>query len=422
MAVFLRYMAVDREVAGLRKPAPAAGQDARSATPKQAAPEARPAVAPAASTANQPPEPAPAIAIPGARRIGVAVTDFSMSANIPESEVVQAIIRDGLINNLTMQDGLRVVERAKLSEGLAELRMGAEGTLDPATALKLGKIVGARVIILGNIVKLDDKLTVTARLMNAETSELAAVRVEGSRSELMALVDQLAQAIAYRIATDNGGVLTRKTSDSELADIRAKQQAVRSAIAGKKLPRVLVMVPETHLGQRIPDPAGETELILWFTDCGFPLACAEYSGVHVPSPAGETTMDTDVNVVRNRGLRNEARDTTIASRAVSRIIQGDLSDEREKLAQIADVLIIGEGISERGTEREGLISSKGRLEVKAIDVKSGAVLLADSAYGAGVDVAERIAGKRALQVAGRDLAAKLIPALVEKWNAAPAQQ
>jgi len=335
---------------------------------------------------------------------------------------VQAIIRDGLINNLTMQDGLRVVERAKLSEGLAELRMGAEGTLDPATALKLGKIVGARVIILGNIVKLDDKLTVTARLMNAETSELAAVRVEGSRSELMALVDQLAQAIAYRIATDNGGVLTRKTSDSELADIRAKQQAVRSAIAGKKLPRVLVMVPETHLGQRIPDPAGETELILWFTDCGFPLACAEYSGVHVPSPAGETTMDTDVNVVRNRGLRNEARDTTIASRAVSRIIQGDLSDEREKLAQIADVLIIGEGISERGTEREGLISSKGRLEVKAIDVKSGAVLLADSAYGAGVDVAERIAGKRALQVAGRDLAAKLIPALVEKWNAAPAQQ
>jgi TolB-like protein len=350
-------------------------------------------------------------------RLSMAIAGFTTSDNISDKQAVEITVADGLINALAFDPTIRVVEREKLREGLAELKLGAEGLLDSATAGRLGKIVGAQVIIAGTVVKLDDKLIITARVINSETSELTAVRVTGSRAELLALVDELAQGIVARLRKDEKGTIVRRAPDTELEKIREKQRAIQNAIAGKQLPRLLVMIPETHLGQRVPDPAGETELVLWFTDCGFIVASPDYHGIRLPGPASETTSDTQIAFHRNRGWRNEEGNINLSSRMMSRFVTGSLEADRAKLLKVADVVILGEGISERGSEREGLISCKARLELKVVDVRSGHVLLAKSDFGAGVDVAERIAGKRALQAAGNNMAADLIVELVNKWTA-----
>ncbi len=348
--------------------------------------------------------------------VSVAIARFSTSGNIQDSEAVEITISDGLINALAFSQGIRVVEREKLYEGLDELRMSAEGMLDSTTAFKLGKIVGAQIIITGNIVKIDNKLIITARLINSETSELSAVRVTGGRVDLLTLTEELAQDIVKRVQKDEKGTFVRRTGDAEFNDMRAKSRGVKEAIAGKTLPRVLIMIPETHLNDIVRDPAAETELVLWFTDCGFLVASPEYEGVQAPRTANETTSDTDITFHRNRGWRNEAGNVSVSSRVLNRHVTSGLGADRSELDKIADVIILGEGISEKATEREGLISCKARVELKVIDVRTGQVLMAKSAYGAGVDVAERIAGKRALQAAGRDMAVSIIPELVDKWT------
>ena len=420
-AILIRYAMRDTDIAAATRIPAATPADSTAAARKAPGPDVAPRIAPAtepdkteraASSSTS----TVALAAMPTNRVPVVVTTFTTTDNLADREAVSATMADGLINALSLDPRLRVVERAMLAHAMKELRMSAEGAVDQASAIKLGRITGAQVILLGNIVKLDDKLVVTARLMNPETSELSAVRVTGPRAELLTLVDDLAREITNRITKDDKGTLARRPPEAELATMRASQSAVKKAIAGKKLPRVLVMLPESHLERHIPDPAGETELVLWLTDCGFLAASPEYEGVRPPDPTSQTTSETDIAFRRNRGLRNEEGDVRVSSRVLQSIGKDSLGAERTKLAKVADVLIIGEGFSERASEREGIVSCKARLELKAIDVRSGEVLAAKSTYGAGADVAEHVAGKRALQSAGREMAIQLIPELVEKWQ------
>ena len=340
--------------------------------------------------------------------IPVAIASFSSAANVRDADTVRRAVVDGLINYLSQFNGVRVVERERISEALQDLRMSSEGMIDQATALQLGKMTGARVIVTGNILQIDDELAITARLINTETSELVATRATGSRGKLLAVSDDLAAKVADRLIEEEGGVLGRATDRSEQRAARQKQE-LQHQLQGRKLPRLLVLLPETHLDRVVPDPAGETELVDWLRICGFPVASAEYAGIEVPEAVAHWDSDTDIQIHRPEPQGD--RRWNISSRSVQSYVKDGLKKDAGKLQEIADILILGQGISERGTTRSGIVSCKARLELKVIDLKTGEVLLSKSTYGAGLDVAEHIAGKRALQAAGRQMAVDLIPEL-----------
>jgi len=344
--------------------------------------------------------------------IPVAVADFSTSANIRDADVVRTAIRDGLINVFAFEPSLAVVERELLDHAIRELRLGAEGMLTQSTAAQLGRLTGARVIVSGTIIRIDENLVITARLINAETGELSATRVTGAAGDLLSLADDLAEQIIDRVDAEKDGTLAR-AEDAEAVRTRQERRRLKELAAGRPLPRLLVVLPESHLARVVPDPAGETELIAWLTYCGFPVASPEYEGIKAPGSVQEWTGDTDIAFRRNRGWRNEAGEISISQQTLSHFSQKGLGEDRAKLSKVADLMILGEGFSERASERAGLISCKARLELKVVDIRSGRILLAKSTYGAGVDVAEHVAGKRALQAAGRAMGLDLIPELVE---------
>ena len=356
-------------------------------------------------------EPAPAgVAEP--EKIPVAIATFSSAANVREADTVRRAVVDGLINHLSQFDGVRVVERERIGEALQDLRMSSEGMIDQATALQLGKMTGARVIVTGNILQIDDELAITARLINTETSELVATRATGSRGNLLATVDELAAGVADRLLQDDKGTLAR--ADDRDAERTAEQrQALQDQLKGLARPRLLVLLPESHLNRIVPDPAGETELVEWLLACGFPVASAEYAGVEAPTPMAQWDSETDVRI-RRPNVRDGVQ-WLISSRSIHGFVTGGMSKDAGKLLEIADVLILGQGISERASTRSGIQSCKARLELKAIDIQTGEVLVSKSTYGAGLDVAEHIAGKRALQAAGRQMAIDLIPGLAKRW-------
>ena len=373
-------------------------------------PAPEPRIAPPAEAPADAPSPAPAPALT------VAVLDFSTSANIRDADAVRRVVADGLIDALAAHEGIRAVERAELEAALREQSLGAEGLVEASTASRLGRLLGARVIAAGSIVQLDDQLTLTARLIDAETGELSLVRESGARGALPGVVGRLSAGVLSRLTGAGAAFARHRDPAGEESAEAAAKSALRAKIAGRVLPRVLVMIPETHLGRRLPDPAGETELVAWLTDCGFPVASPEYEGVKPAGAAHEMTDDAEIRFRRNRGWRTEDGAITLSRRQLRQCVTGGLGAEREKLARFADVVVLGEGLSERAAERGGLVSCKARVEIKAVDVRTGEVLLARSAYGAGVDAAEEIAGKRALQQAGGALARETIPTLVDRWG------
>jgi tetratricopeptide (TPR) repeat protein len=89
--------------------------------------------------------------------------------------------RDGLgivletrIGELLNDSGrVQVVERAVMEQLLSELNLGSSELADPNTALKLGKVLAAKLIGTGSLIYLPDSTLVNLRLIDTETSAIA---------------------------------------------------------------------------------------------------------------------------------------------------------------------------------------------------------------------------------------------------------
>jgi hypothetical protein len=82
----------------------------------------------------------------------------------------------------------------------------------------------------------------------------------------------------------------------------------------------------------------------------------------------------------------------------------------------ADVLLYGEAISERAAALGEFEGCRARIELKAIRTGTEEIMLADSALGGATDLAETVAGKKAIQQAANRLADTFLYSLAEKWN------
>ena len=104
----------------------------------------------------------------------------------------------------------------------------------------------------------------------------------------------------------------------------------------------------------------------------------------------------------------ETEVTLYATESGFTVIDPDEGDKKD-----ADILIVGEGMSEYATRHGNLISVRARLEVKAIDVDSGEIIAIDRHTSVAVGLTERIAGKSALQSAAASIAERLLPKVVK---------
>jgi hypothetical protein len=81
------------------------------------------------------------------------------------------------------------------------------------------------------------------------------------------------------------------------------------------------------------------------------------------------------------------------------------------------LLIIGEAFSESaGRIVGGFITCRARIEARAIKIDTGDILVADGKYATDLDIVEAIAGKKALQKAGSELATYFINQILSKWG------
>ncbi len=257
-----------------------------------------------------------------------------------------------LINaQLSNEPLLVLVERAEIDKLLGEQELGVSGAITAESAAKIGQLLGARILVTGRLSKSGERLLLVTKIIGTDTGRVFADTASANSEELLeAAVGKLARDIAKRIKA-NGADLIAAPESAEARLIRLKK-----LVEGKsKLPSVYVKIPEEHVSRRVPDPAAETEILKTLQELGFAV----------------------------------------------------VSDP-----QLADFRVTGEAFSEAGAVKGQLRFCRARVEIK-VQPKVGAELWVDRESSSGIDVAENVAAKNALQRAGALLAERVVVRLAK---------
>lgn len=265
-------------------------------------------------------------------------------------------VTDLLSAELAAVPELMLVERDEVEKILKEHELNLSGLVGANDAIQAGRLTGARLLITGSVIDTGTERYLVAKVISTETSRVLGATAKGKVSDNVGdLVTKLADGVA---------TVVRERGDSIEPAIMSREDRLaklKRGLDGKSHPSVMIKVTERHVGAPTIDPAAEVELTLWCRELGW------------------KTIDP---------------------------VAGDSGD--------AEILITGEGISELSGRRGGLVSVRARVEVRAVNRKTGEVLAIDRQTERAVDTTELIAGKQALQQAAATIAERLLPQLTEQ--------
>jgi len=252
---------------------------------------------------------------------------------------------------LSTKPELWLLERAEIDQVLAEQTIRLSGLTDPGSAVQVGKLLGAKVLVTGRLIRAGTGTLLVAKVISTETS-----RVFGKTSTANSL--EALQQPAFDLA-DKVTSLLEKQKPAFVVPVISREEriaAMKKLLDGKNLPSVLVSIPEQDLTRPTIDPAVETEFKKTLLELGF-----------------------------------------------------EVIDPQS--AKIPDVVVKGEAFSQSAARRGQLVSARARVEVQATRSSDKKVLAVDRETTSAVDTSPATAGKSALQEAGLILIERMIPKL-----------
>lgn len=264
-------------------------------------------------------------------------------------------VADLVFASLVTDPNMYLVDREDIQNILQEQELSVSGIVNPAEAVQVGQLTGAKLIVTGSVIQAGDKLVLVAKIIGTETSRVAGASIKGQiDQDLDELTERLAANIVKEINANSAQLVPQVVPQSQ------RIAALQKQLGKGKRPVVKVSIEERHIGAATIDPAAETEMTLYLRELGF-----------------------------------------------------DVVDSKEAGNGDAEIAIVGEGFSEFTVRVGKLAPVKARVEIKAIDVKTGRVLVIDRQTAVAVDLNEQIAGKSALQSAAATIAERMIPKLVQ---------
>lgn len=95
---------------------------------------------------------------------------------------------------------LKVVERDKVDYILKEIELSESGKVSSATAIQVGKLLGAQIMVFGNITQLDSKTCkMLVKAVKVETSEIIATVEEDGKPDYFKMEKELVKELAAKL-------------------------------------------------------------------------------------------------------------------------------------------------------------------------------------------------------------------------------
>lgn len=143
----------------------------------------------------------------------VMVLYFENNTNQREFDVLQKGLADMLITDLSEVEGLKVVERERLRDLLAELKLQRTNYFNPATATRVGKGVGAQYAITGSMVAFAPQLRIDVRLINIATGDVEkSEQVVGRPENFLELEQELVTKFLARLGLKRANPVAEEAS------------------------------------------------------------------------------------------------------------------------------------------------------------------------------------------------------------------
>ena len=103
----------------------------------------------------------------------LAVFPFQADEKLSKKRVNLAV-SEMLTRNLLLSGTFKLTERDQLEEVLREQKLALSGALDSKTAANVGRLIGAKLLVLGNVIQVGNSYQITSKLVNSDTGEIVA--------------------------------------------------------------------------------------------------------------------------------------------------------------------------------------------------------------------------------------------------------
>ncbi|MBF2054435.1 MAG: tetratricopeptide repeat protein [Candidatus Sericytochromatia bacterium] len=219
-------------------------------------------------------------------RVSLVILPFKNISQNPADDWLQESFSENLGMGLGHLPNLHLVERAALRRLLAEQQFSQTMLVDPETAPKLGRMVGARYVVLGNYQRLGRQLLINVKVVDTETGTVESgqmAQVSGDFSQLFQLQEELAGKLMHRLQLNLPQQNTAPAAPAEALTGRALS-GTRSTEAHEYYIKARLF--RDQLGEKnIQKAIGLLNLAL-SEDPGYARAVAELAGVYLDRASG----------------------------------------------------------------------------------------------------------------------------------------
>lgn len=134
---------------------------------------------------------------PHKANIIIAILPFKNNTPDPGLDQTGYTLAELISAEMAFAKGFKLVERERLQEIFAEIKMGMTGVVNQWTAIRVGRLAGANVIAFGSFSMLGEKVLVSIRLVKVETDEI--VGGASARGKSLSNLADLAQSAAEKL-------------------------------------------------------------------------------------------------------------------------------------------------------------------------------------------------------------------------------
>ncbi|MDO8803449.1 MAG: CsgG/HfaB family protein [Elusimicrobiota bacterium] len=107
----------------------------------------------------------------GLGRAALAIFPFQTDEALAKKRINFAV-SELYMEQLHKTGGFKLIERMQLDTALKEQKLGLSGAIDSETAAQVGKMIGARLLLIGSVSRMGKSYQITARLIDAESSAI----------------------------------------------------------------------------------------------------------------------------------------------------------------------------------------------------------------------------------------------------------